>query len=183
MTDAFRGFDHVQVSLGVRSQPPTRCHRVFDQQVRASFVDAGQMFGVTLLKNFFFFGCRCFAQSLNGHTATTTTTAFLGEKKDKQKVKRNTRHSQQITEAENTGRRIPLRIQLFSLIICFLFCQSHFLPSLPNATPVVATVVPPSGAGGQKVEKRSNVCGFISCFSAAVYVFFLFILPTEKKTE
>jgi hypothetical protein len=105
------------------------------------------------------------------------------KEKDKQKVKRNTRHSQQITEAENTGRRIPLRIQLFSLIICFLFCQSHFLPSLPNATPVVATVVPPSGAGGQKVEKRSNVCGFISCFSAAVYVFFLFILPTEKKTE
>jgi hypothetical protein len=41
------------------------------------------MFGVTLLKNFFFFGCRCFAQSLNGHTATTTTTAFLGEKKDR----------------------------------------------------------------------------------------------------
>jgi hypothetical protein len=101
-------------------------------------------------------------------------------------VKRNTRHSQQITEAENTGRRIPLRIQLFSLIICFLFCQSHFLPSLPNATPVVATVVPPPPAGpGVKKLRNDQMSAGSSAVSAQQFMFssYSFCPPKRKQNK
>lgn len=83
MTDAFRGFDHVQVSLGVRSQPPTRCHRVFDQQVRASFVNAGQMFGVTLKELLFLRLSLLFTISKWTYSNNNNNNSILRGKKDR----------------------------------------------------------------------------------------------------
>lgn len=45
--------------------------------------------------------------------------------------------------------------------------------------PVVATVWTPARVRGQKVEKRSNVCGFISCFNAVM--FFAFCHQKENR--
>lgn len=69
---------------------------------------------------------------------------------DKQKVKRNTRHIQQITEAENTGRRIPLRIQLFFSHHLFSFLPITLLAKFAKRYPSRRHRGPPQRGRGSK---------------------------------